>query len=212
MDKDAIQDVEFEVVVESPNKKKELAVAREALPLEKLDALAEKLANSTMVPMQYQRRPENCFIALDLASRMGVSPMMVMQNLYIIQGKPAWSGSAMGALLRGSGYFRRVEIVYVGTEGEDDWGAYVQAERVSTGKMVKGATVTIKTAKKEGWYQKGQSKWQSMPEIMLGYRAYAWFGRVHAPELLMGLHATDELDDFMDKQNNTATNPFNKKE
>ena len=164
-----------------------------------------------MVPTQYQRRPENCFIALDLASRMGVSPMMVMQNLYIIQGKPSWSGSAMGALLRASGYFRRVEVVYVGTEGKDDWGAYVQAERISTGNMVKGATVSISIAKKEGWYQKAQSKWQSMPEIMLAYRAYAWFGRVHAPELLMGLHATDELDDFMEKENRTNKNPFEKK-
>ena len=50
---------------------------------------AKFLSNSTIVPVQYQRKPENCYIAIDMANRMGVPVMMVMQNLYIVQGKPS---------------------------------------------------------------------------------------------------------------------------
>ena len=90
---------------------------------------------------------------------------------------------------------RDVELHYVGTENTDSWGAYVTATKAKSGKQLKGGTVTIAIAKKEGWYQKSGSKWQTMPEIMLCYRAYAWFGRMHTPESMMGLQSTDELED-----------------
>ena len=70
----------------------------------------------------YQNRPENIFISLDLASRMGVPMMMVMQNLYIINGKPSWSGQAMASMIRANPEFKDVELHFVGTEGKDDWG------------------------------------------------------------------------------------------
>lgn len=168
------------------------------LTTRELMEMSNMLAQSTIVPTTYQRRPENCFIALDMASRMGVSPMVVMQNLYIIQGKPSWSGQAMASMIRSNPQFKNVEVEYVGTEGKDDWGAYVTAERTTDGKILKGGTVTIAISKKEGWYQKAGSKWQTMPELMLAYRAYAWFGRVFCPELLMGLQATEEVYDTDD--------------
>ncbi len=65
-----------------------------------------------------------------------------------------------------------------------------------------GPLVTIALAKKEGWYNKrgkdGKeliSKWQSMPELMLRYRAAAWFVRTHAPEIAMGLQTVEEVRD-----------------
>ncbi|WP_252151905.1 hypothetical protein [Acinetobacter sp. ANC 4177] len=54
-------------------------------------------------------------------------------------------------------------------------------------------------AVKEGWYQKNGSKWQSMPEQMLRYRAASFFGRIYAPDLLMGLRTQEEeLDSMID--------------
>lgn len=181
----------------------------EVLSFEKLMEMANMLAKSTIVPAQYQNRPENTFVALDMASRMGVSPMVVMQNLYIIQGKPSWSGQAMASMIRNSSEFRNVELHYVGQAGTDTWGAYITAERVSNGKTIKGGTVTIAIAKKEGWYQKAGSKWQTMPEQMLAYRAYAWFGRVYCPEILMGLQSTEEVYDSGTQENKqTVLNPY----
>ena len=172
-----------------------LDIQRQSMGLDKLMDMAEMLSKSTIVPVTYQHRPENCFVALDMASRLGVSPMIVMQNLYVIQGKPSWSGSSMAAMIRSSPLFSKVDLTYVGTPNTDTWGAYVSAIRTSDGKAIKGGTVTIATAKKEGWYQKNGSKWQTMPELMLGYRAYSWFGRLYAPEIVMGLQSTEEVED-----------------
>jgi len=174
---------------------KAFSVAREAIPFHQLMEMASMLSKSTIVPISYQNRPENCFVAMDMASRMGVSVMMVMQNMYVVQGKPSWSGQAMASMVKSNPQFKNVQLTYVGKEGSDEWGAYVSAENARTGATIKGATVTIATSKKEGWYQKTGSKWQTMPELMLAYRAYAWFARVHCPELMMGLQSTEELYD-----------------
>lgn len=184
-------------------------VQQEVLSYDKLLDMANMLAKSTIVPVTYQNRPENTFVALDMASRMGISPMVVMQNLFVIQGKPSWSGQAMASMIRNSKEFKKVTLHYVGTEGKDDWGAYVSAERANDGLIIKGATVTIAVAKKEGWYQKSGSKWQTIPELMLAYRAYAWFARVHAPEIMMGLQSTEEVyDTDVVATKTTVVNPY----
>lgn len=174
----------------------QMDISREILNTERLMDMASMLSKSTIIPANYMNRPENCYIALDMASRMGMSPLVVMQNLYVIQGKPSFSGGAIASMIRSNPQFKNVELNYVGEEGKDTWGAYVTAERTSNGKILKGGTVTIATAKKEGWYQKSGSKWQTMPEIMLGYRAYAWFGRIYAPELMMGMQSVEEVQDI----------------
>lgn len=206
-------------VVEIENEETEIVVApsnplvdRQTYSFEKLMDMANVLAKSTILPIQYQNRPENVFVALDMASRMGVSPLVVAQNLYVIQGKPSFSGSAIASMIRSNQNFRNVELHYVGTEGKDDWGAYVTAENARTGKTIKGATVTIGIAKKEGWYTKAGSKWQTIPEIMLAYRAYAWFGRVYCPEVLMGLQTTEEVQDVDGgkPESTVVANPYKK--
>ncbi len=53
-------------------------------------------------------------------------------------------------------------------------------------------------AVKEGWYTKNGSKWQTMPEIMLRYRAASFFGKIYAPELLMGIQSVEENTDIID--------------
>lgn len=201
---DEVEETKQQIAVHQENK---LEVKREILDWGQLMEMSEMLAKSTIVPQQYQRRPENVMVALDMASRMGVSPMVVMQNLHIIQGKPSWSGTAVASLIRNSGQFKNVELVYVGEEGTDSHGAYVQAER--NGKILKGTVVTIRMAKQEGWYQKNGSKWQTMATQMLGYRAYSYFGRLYAPELMMGLHSTDEVEDMISNKSDVI-NPYEK--
>lgn len=211
-----VKEIEVEIVKEmhdiakKDTKIKQLAVAREQIPFDKLMDMSQMLSKSTIVPIQYQNRAENCFVALDLASRMGLSPMVVMQNLYVIQGKPSWSGQAVASMLRATPSFKNVELHYVGEAGKDTWGAYVTAIKVATGKLLTGATVTLAIAKKEGWFQKNGSKWQTMPEIMLAYRAHTWFGRVYAPELLMGLQSVEEIEDVTHVEVE-VTNPYESK-
>ena len=45
--------------------------------------IGKMFASSNLVPENYRNKPMDCTIAVDMANRMGVSPMMVMQNLYV---------------------------------------------------------------------------------------------------------------------------------
>lgn len=174
----------------------------------KLFDIGKMFASSALVPQTYQNRPMDCTIAVDMANRMGVSPMMVMQNLYVVKGKPQWSGQACMSMIRGSGEFKNVRPVYTGTKGEDSWGCYIQAEYRDTGEIVKGTEVTIGMAKAEDWYNKNGSKWKTIPEQMLAYRAAAFFARVYIPNALMGVYVEGEAEDISKEERDRTDNPF----
>lgn len=210
MQEEFVQDGETMIAITPPTEDTQLALPHIS-NLDKLMEHSKMLAKSTIVPITYQNRPENCFVAMEMSQRTGLPVMSIMQNLYVIQGKPSWSGQAVCSMIRNSSQFQDVELHYVGQENTDNWGAYVTATRRSTGQKLKGATVTIGTAKQEGWYAKAGSKWKTMPEIMLGYRAYTWFGRIYAPELMMGLQSREELEDVSTyEQVEQPINPFGK--
>lgn len=162
--------------------------------LEKAWKSAQFLAKTDIVPQTF-KKPENCLIALDISNRTGMQPLTVMQNLYVVQGKPSWSGQMCIALINGCGRFTPLEFTFVGEIGADSWGCYAHAKRLDNGKEYTSDIVTIGMAKKEGWYNKTGSKWQSMPVQMAMYRAGAFFGRVHCPDVLMGLPLADEMYD-----------------
>jgi hypothetical protein len=159
---------------------------------------AKLLAQSSLVPKEYQGNLPNCVIALNMAARMNADPLMVMQNLYIVHGRPGWSSQFLISTFNTSGKFSALRYEWVGEEGKDSWGCRAWAIEKATGQKLVGATVTIGLAKKEGWYNKNGSKWQTMPEQMLMYRAASWFIRAYAPELAMGMHTVEELGDIVD--------------
>lgn len=158
--------------------------------------MGKMFAASTLVPQSYQGKPMDCAIAVDMANRMNVSPMMVMQNLYVVKGKPSWSGQACMSMIQASPKFKNVEMIYTGERNTDTWGCYVMAVSRDTGKVIKGTEVTIDMAKKEEWYGRSGSKWKTMPEQMLAYRAAAFFARVHIPNALMGCAVEGEAEDI----------------
>lgn len=176
--------------------------------------IGKMFASSQLVPQNYQGKAMDCTIAVDMANRMGVSPMMVMQNLYVVKGKPQWSGQACMSLIRGSGEFKNVRPVYTGEKNTDSWGCYIRAEDKVTGEIVKGTEITIAMAKAEGWYSKPDkygketSKWQTMPEQMLAYRAAAFFARVYVPNSLMGVSVEGEVEDIAKTETIIPDDPF----
>lgn len=155
--------------------------------------VAGMLAKSSIVPQNYQGKPEDCFLAVEMAARMNTSPLMVMQNLFVVKGKPSWAGQACMAFINACGKFRNVKHVYTGTKGTDSRGCYVTAVRLSDGEVVNGTEVTIAMAKAEGWIT--NPKWKNMPEQMLGYRAASFFARMYCPDALLGLQTTEEVMD-----------------
>ena len=156
---------------------------------------AHLLSDSTLVPKEYQNNISNCVIALNMANRMHADPLMVMQNLYIVYGKPGWSSQFMIATFNASGRFSAMRYEWTGEAGKDSYGCKAWAIEKDTNQRLEGSEVTVAIAKKEGWYSKSGSKWQSMPQQMLMYRAASWFVRAYAPELAMGLQTEYEILD-----------------
>lgn len=160
---------------------------------DQLTRVATMLSKSTVVPQAYQGKPEDCFIAAEMASRMNTSPLFIMQNLYVVKGKPTWAGQACMAMIQACGKFKNVKHVYTGERGKDTRGCYVEAVRISDGEVLHGTEITMQMAKEEGWLS--NSKWKTMPEQMLGYRAASFFARMFCPEAMMGLQTTEEVYD-----------------
>lgn len=160
-----------------------------------LAQLAKKFANSMIVPEQYQHNEDNCFVACEMANRMGVSPLVVMQSLFVVKGKPAWSGQACIALINGTRQFTPLKFVFVGERDKSSYGCYVECVRKADNETLRGSTITMQMAKDEGWLDKNGSKWKTMPEQMMQYRAAAFFARIYCPAALMGLQTVDEIED-----------------
>jgi hypothetical protein len=162
---------------------------------ELMQRAAKLLASSTLVPKEYQSSIPNCVIALNMAQRIGADPLLVMQNLYVVHGRPGWSSQFLIATFNHCGRFSAIRYKWGGTEGKDDWSCQAYAKERESGEDITGPVITIALAKKEGWYTKTGSKWQSIPQLMLMYRAAAWLVRTHAPEIAMGLQTAEEIGD-----------------
>lgn len=198
---------------------------------ELMQRAAKLLSSSTLVPVAYRAWDEkkgenqnalaNCVVALNMSQRMGADPLMVMQNLYIVEGRPSWSSQWIIAAINGCGRFSplRFDLKDLGPkEVEYEVTKWVERQRVTskhkatvqnlecvawavekeTGTRIDSPKVSVEMAVKEGWYGKSGSKWQTMPEVMLRYRTASFFGKLYAPELLMGLQTVEEAQDIID--------------
>lgn len=157
--------------------------------------IGKAFSASDLVPQVYRGNVANCIVALEMANRMGASPLMVMQNLYIVHGNPGWSSKFLIACLNQSGKYTALRYEFE----RDDKGNAISCRAWSverhTNEKLMGAKITLEMAKDEGWSSKSGSKWKTMPEQMLMYRAAAFFIRAYAPEISMGLMTDDELRD-----------------
>lgn len=199
--------------------------------------MATALSKSTLVPTEYQNNMPNALIALEVASRIGASPLMVMQNLYIVHGRPSWSSKFVISAINTCGRFKPLRFHLTGKEGSDertciawtlekrvDFPASVFAlieEYAQQGKQIalfdaakkmgvpllEGPPASIDLAKKEGWYNKSGSKWKTIPELMLHYRSASFFGGLYAPDVLMGMYTAEEVEDFTGPNNARNVTP-----
>ena len=57
---------------------------------------ANMLSQTNIIAQRYQGKPQDCFVAIEMATRMGVSPMVVMQNMYVVKISRTGIGNAAG--------------------------------------------------------------------------------------------------------------------
>ena len=162
---------------------------------------AKALSVSDLIPDRFRGKMPNCLIAMQIANNLNINVLEVMRNLYVVYGNPSWSSSYLIARINNSKILKgRLKYRFFGTPGTDDYGCQAYGIEADTEEELPGSTVTIKLAKDEGWWGKKGSKWPTMTEQMLMYRAASFWSRIHAPEATLGLYTTDELQDIPEEK------------
>ena len=157
--------------------------------------MAKALSSSALVPKIYQGQQglANSLIALELAHRMKISPLTVMQNMTPINGRPSWSSSFLIGTVNACGRFSPLRFIF--DDEENPTSCYAEAKDLATGEILRGEKITIAMAKAEGWFGRSGSKWQTFPGQMLRYRAGAFWARVYCPEISLGIVTQEEAID-----------------
>lgn len=161
--------------------------------LNKLYKNAVVLSKSSLLPERFRNKPEDILILIDMSSRMRVSLYALSQALYLVHGTSGITGQFCISLVNSCGRFQPLSFVFVGTEGERDYGCYAITTRIADGIVCKSTTITVQMAVDEGWMR--NTKWKTMTSQMLMYRAAAFFARVYCPDVLCGMYTTEELHD-----------------
>lgn len=168
--------------------------------------LAQIFAGSTMVPEHFNGNIGNCMIALNLASRFNADPFMVMQNMYVVHGRPGLEGKLIIALANSCGKFTPLHFRFERNSDGKAIACTAHATHKETGQALE-QTVTWEMVELEGWNkdkknrQTGyvqKSKWNTMRDLMFQYRSATFFARVYCPEVLLGMQTTEELVDITD--------------
>ena len=188
---------------------------------EQAQRIATMFANSTLVPAHFRENVGNCMIGLNYAARLQADPFMVLQCLYVVHGRPGIEGKLVEAAVNQSAkYSEPLQYEWLDPKDEPvaryevlnhkDFGEYgCQAFSIDakSGKRVDGPKITWKLVKAEGWNEDKKnrttgatikSKWNTMPEMMFYYRAASWFANKNCPEVKLGMHTVEELDDVVD--------------
>ena len=190
--------------------------------------IARALSSSELVPVAYRGEDKvpNAMIAMDMANRIGVSPIVVMQNLHIIEGRPSWASPFIVSALNSCGLFSPIRYrleklgareisheTWEGPKGDrrkvvkkvsvNEMTCIAYAIEKETGEVLEGPEVSISMAVREGWYYRAGSKWQTMPDLMIRYRAAAFFGRLYAPHILNGMGTEEEAYDIAEPKDIT---------
>lgn len=152
--------------------------------------MATALASSTFVPKEFKGNIGDCLILLETASRTCMPIMALMQNMYVVHGKPSFSSAFMAGLINNA---KRFDAPLQFKYNKARTSCY--AHTTKDGQEYRGITVTVEMAQKEGWSTKKGSKWVTMPELMLQYRATSFFARAYCADLIMGMREQHEVED-----------------
>lgn len=193
-----------EIVTKEPQTAVSTDILSDFTAFENAQRIGKMLTQSAIIPASFQNNLPNVMVALEISCRNKLSPIVVMQNLNVIQGRPSWSSKFIIAALTTSRvlnlHYELVEDGEVEVPGGFN-GAKKKIKNLKcraiandrkTGEERIGPWVTMQMAIAEGWYGKSGSKWQTMPEVMIRYRAATFFASVYYPDLSVGIDVADD--------------------
>lgn len=174
----------------------DIQIQRENAAFEMLQRQAKMFSSSSLVPKDFQGNIANCAIGINIAKRLGADPFMVLQNIDIIYGRPSFRATFLIAMVNASGRFEPLQFRMEGDEGKPSRSCVAWTKSKADGTPLEGPKITLEMAKAEGWSTKNGSKWLTMPELMLRYRAAAFFARLYAPDITLGMMTAEEAVDM----------------
>lgn len=185
--------------ITTTNEVTDIQIQRENAAFEMLQRQAKMFAASSLVPKEFIGNVANCAIAINIAKRLGADPFMTIQNVDIIHGRPSFRASFLIAMVNSAGRFEPLQFRMEGTEGKPDRSCVAWTKSKPEGTLLEGPKISIEMAKAEGWSTKNGSKWITMPELMLRYRAAAFFARLYAPDITLGMMTAEEVVDTVER-------------
>ncbi len=152
---------------------------------------AAALAEAGMLPKEYRGQPSNVLIAIEYGQALGIPPISVFTDLYVVNGRPSMSSKLMLVLARRAGHKIRIT-----SEPEK---ASCTIIRVDDHDDITTVVWDKDRAIKAGLWNKDQ--WKTYPATMLKWRAVADAVRTACPEVLAGLtYSTEELRDMQETE------------
>lgn len=178
-------------VVAMPNGRSGFSLAPQSL--DEALRFADILSKSSIVPKDYQGNSGNILVAIQWGAEIGLPPLQAMQNIAVINGRPAIWGDAVIALVKGSGLMERIQ--------EDIAADQATCTVKRRGEAEVSRTFTMEDAKRAGLAGK-QGPWTQYPKRMLQMRARAWALRDVFPDVLRGVHVGEEAQDLPSEPKN----------
>lgn len=150
-------------------------------------AFANYLAESDMVPKDFRGKPGNCLIAMQWGNELGMKAIQAIQNIAVINGRPAIWGDAVIALVRSSPLCEYVN--------EEDDGNTATCKVKRRGEPEQYRTFSTEDARAAGLAGK-QGPWSQYPKRMRQMRARAFALRDVFPDVLRGMPVAEEVMDI----------------
>lgn len=160
---------------------------------------ARLFATSPLIPEHLRKGgPEqamaNCYIALKMARTMGEDALVVLQNIHVVSGKAGFASQYMIARANSSGVFKGRINWRIDKSNPQNLAVTAFATLADTGDVVE-FTTDMAMASAEGWTK--NPKYKTMPEVMLRYRSAAFLIRFYAPDVMLGYHTAEEVEDVV---------------
>ncbi len=164
--------------------------------IEQFRELSVILANSGLVPKDYQGKPDDCFVAMMYGAELGIPPLQAMQDIAVINGKPGIYGDILLAILYSSPLFDDASFdeSWEGEYPNDNFKAICTMGRRLPDGTVKTITreFSVADAKLAKLWGKA-GPWTNYPRRQIQWKPRWWTARDLFTDLLRGARSAEDL-------------------
>jgi hypothetical protein len=157
--------------------------------------LANMLAGSSLIPKNFQNRPNDIVVSMMWSHSLGIPVLQGMQYIAVVNGRPSMYGDGLLAVCMNSGQMEDIDEKILDAEGENPTAICTIRRRGKPTPII--GTFSAKDAKKAGLWGKS-GPWSSYPKRMLKMRARGFALRDAFPDVLSGMASAEEQEDIVE--------------